>query len=254
MPVGESVGDRIRIVLVEPSHPGNIGAVARGMKTMGLRRLWLVRPRRFPSADATARAAGADDVLYGAVICDGLDEALAGCGWVLATTARARHIGWPLYHPREAAAGAVAQARHGDVALVFGREHSGLTNAELDRCQAVVHIPTNPAFRSLNIAAAVQVLAYELYLAVAQQATQAASVQHAEPPATAEQMEGFYRHLEDTLIAVGYLDPAKPKHLMRRLRRLFSRARPDRTELDILRGILSAAERAARRSTRSSEP
>ncbi|NIR30758.1 MAG: RNA methyltransferase [Gammaproteobacteria bacterium] len=242
-----SVADRIRIVLVEPTHPGNIGAVARALKAMGLRRLWLVSPRRFPSAEATARAAGADDILHDAVICDNLDEALSGCGWVLATTARARHIGWPLYDPREAATAAVAWTPRGEVALVFGREHSGLTNAELDRCQGVVRIPTNAGFRSLNIASAVQVLAYELYLAGAPEGARAAPERESTPAATAEQMEGFYRHLEDTLIAIGYLDPAKPKRLMRRLRRLFSRARPDRTELDILRGILSAAQRAARR-------
>lgn len=244
----QSVTDRVRIVLVEPSHPGNIGAVARALKAMGLRRLWLVGPQRFPCADATARAAGADDILDAAVVCEDLDEALAGCGWVVATSARARRIGWPLYDPRRAAAEVVAQARRSDVALVFGREDSGLSNAELDRCQAVVRIPTAPDFRSLNLAAAVQVLGYELRLAgvAGDDAAGRGAPQAAGLPATAEQMEGFYRHLEETLVAIGYLDPARPKHLMRRLRRLFSRARPERTELDILRGILNAARKFTR--------
>jgi len=238
-------GDRVRIVLVAPTHPGNIGAVARAMKTMGLGRLHLVSPARFPSAEATARAAGADDVLYGARVCATLDEAIAGCAWVLATSARPRSLDWPVLAPREAAERALREARRAEVALVFGREHSGLTNAELERAQAVVRIPTNPEFRSLNLAAAVQILAYELFLAGAAAAPAPGRPPTEEAPATAEQMAGFYRHLEEALVDIGYLDPAKPKRLMRRLRRLFNRARPDRTELDILRGILGAAQNAA---------
>jgi tRNA (cytidine32/uridine32-2'-O)-methyltransferase len=240
------LSERVRFVLVEPSHPGNTGAVARALKTMGFGRLSLVRPRRFPSAEATARAAGADDVLYEAAVCASMDEALAGCGFVLATSARGRRIEWPLYEPREAAASVLEQAQRTEVALVFGREHSGLTNAELDCCQGVVHIPTNPAFRSLNLASAVQVIAYELHLAGRSGTRRAAAVEGSPPPASAEEMEGFYRHLEAALIAIGYLDPERPRRLMRRLRRLFSRARLERTELDILRGILSAAQKATR--------
>lgn len=241
----EALAGAIRIVLVQPTHPGNIGAVARAMKAMGLADLRLVRPARFPSAEATARAAGADDVLYEARICATLPAALEGCGWVAATSARPRRIGWPELSPRACARRAVEEAARAGVALVFGREHAGLTNEELDHCQAVVRIPTAPGFASLNLAAAVQVLAYEVRLAAAG-APAPARARAVEAPVTAEHMEGFYAQLEQTLVDIGYLDPAQPRRLMRRLRRLFGRTRPDRTELDILRGILNAAQRTSR--------
>ena len=259
---------RVRIVLVEPTHPGNVGAAARAMKAMGLDRLCLVAPRRFPSAEATARAAGADDVLHAARIVESLDHALSDCGHVLGTTARPRRIEWPVLDAREAARRAVAQAARTPVAVVFGRESAGLTNAELDRCHALVRIPAAARFSSLNVAAAVQILAYEMRIAALGggagargeragafgggiEARGEEAAVHGEnagerqsqqsPAATAGELEGFYRHLEAALVEIGYLDPTAPRFLMRRLRRLFNRAGPDRTEIGILRGILTAA-------------
>ncbi len=239
--------EKLRVVLVETSHPGNIGAVARAMKTMCLGRLYLVRPKRFPCAEATARAAGADDVLYRATVCESLSDALEGCGWVIGTSARARHIAWPSVAPRDSALKAVVQARSTDVALLFGRENSGLKNSELDHCHALVRIPTNPAFSSLNIAAAVQILGYELQLASLEPSGSWRGEIESHVPVSSEDMEGLYEHLMQALIDIGYLDVAAPKLLMRRLRRLFNRAVPDRTELNILRGILTAAQRRAKR-------
>lgn len=239
--------DCVRVVLVDTSHPGNIGAVARAMWTMGLERLALVRPKRFPSADATARAAGADALLYHADVYDSLEQALADCVWVVGTTVRSRHLELPLLTPRAFAARAVEETRHGQVALVFGREQAGLTNRELDACQAVAYIAANPDFSSLNLAAAVQVFAYELRLAFCDGVRESneASADPAAGEATAAQLEGLYTHLEQALTDIGYYDPKAPKLLMRRLRRLYGRARPDRAELNILRGILAATQRAA---------
>ena len=234
---------RVNIVLVEPTHPGNIGATARAMKAMGLERLRLVAPGRFPSAEATARAAGADDVLHQARVVASVEDAIADCGCVLGTTARLRRIEWPVIDAREGARRAVAESARAPVAIVFGRERSGLTNAEIDRCHALIRIPAAEHFSSLNVAAAVQIVAYEMRVAVhGEYVPRAASRTRA---ATADEIEGFYRHLEATLVAVGYLDPAAPKLLMRRLRRLFSRAGPDRAELNILRGILTAVGRVS---------
>ena len=217
---------RIRVVLVETSHPGNIGAVARAMKTMGLSRLYLVRPKQFPCAEATARAAGADDILYEARVFDSIEQAIAECTWVVATSARSRRIQWPVLTPREAAYEALRHAGQASVAMVFGREHSGLTNRELDHCQALVQIPANPGFSSLNIACAVQILAYELHLA--ERARQAPPME-TEPAdvVTSTDMEGLYKHAEEALVEIGYLDPAAPKLLMRRVRRFLNRAQPD---------------------------
>ena len=242
----------VRVVLVETSHPGNIGAAARAMKSMGMNGLWLVRPKRFPCAEATARAAGADDLLESATVCDRLEEAIAQCGWVVAASARARRIAWPEIDAREWATRAIEHAAHGEVALLFGRESWGLTNRELDCCHAMVTIPTDPGFRSLNLAAAVQVLAYELRsqaLAVSRVAVQARDRAHghADSLAPAAELEGLYAHLERTLLEVGYLDREAPKLLMRRLRRLFNRAGVQRSELNILRGVLSAVLEATRR-------
>lgn len=232
--------DRIRIVLVETTHPGNIGGAARAMKNMGLRRLLLVNPKQFPHADATARASGADDVLAAAEVHADLDAALAGCSLVFGATARSRSIPWPAVDPRAAAVHAVAAPPHGPVAMVFGREHSGLSNEELDRCNYLLHIPTDPEYPSLNLAAAVQVVAYELRMARREGPLMPADVT---PPATADERELLYGHLERVLTELRFLDPANPKHLMRRLRRLFNRAGIDRNELNILRGILTAVER-----------
>ena len=234
---------RVRIVLVEPTHPGNIGAAARAMKTMGLDRLCLVAPERFPSAEATARAAGADDILHEARVVESLDDALIGCGLVFGTTARTRRIEWPVIDVREGVHRAVAQAAETPAAVLFGRERSGLTNAELDRCHALIRIPVSEQFSSLNVAAAVQIVAYEMRLAAYDGSVVTAPSKA--PVATADELEGFYRHLEATLVRIDYLDPTAPKLLMRRLRRLFSRAEPDRAEINILRGILTAATRAS---------
>lgn len=233
----------IRIVLVEPTHPGNIGAAARAMKTMGLSRLALVRPKVFPSAEATAMASGADDLLVGAQVCGTLGQALAGCALAVATSARARRIPWPAQPPREAAARIIEAARQAEVAVVFGREHAGLTNEELELCQAVTQIPTDAQFSSLNLAAAVQVIAYELRSAALSQA----GPQPDEPAEDArmvasEDMERLYAHLEQIMIEVGFLDPDKPRRLMRRLRRLFARTGLDAQEYNILRGFLTAVQ------------
>lgn len=236
--------NNIRIVLVDTSHPGNIGATARAMKNMRLDRLYLVGPHQFPSAEATSRASGADDVLARAVVCASLDEALAGCRYVVATTARTRRLPWPSVAPREFAVRAVEESAHGEVAVVFGREHSGLTNTELARAHLLVHIPTNDEYSSLNLAAAVQILAYEVMLA---DGAKPVVVEDVHEVASAEEMESFYRHLEQMLIDVQFLDPEQPKQLMRRLRRLFSRARPDQTEINILRGVLTAAQTVAKK-------
>jgi TrmH family RNA methyltransferase len=230
----------IRIVLVETTHPGNIGATARAMKNMGLTRLSLVKPQRYPSHEASARAAGADDVLAAAQLCDSLDQALEGCGLVFGASARSRSIPWPQLDPRQAAVRAVQASAADEVALVFGREHAGLSNLELDRCNYLVTIPTNPEFASLNVAAAVQVLSYELRVA-AQEAAPASPLN--EPLASAEERERFYQHLEQVLLDLEFLNPDNPKHLMRRLRRLFNRVEMDCNEVNILRGILTAVER-----------
>jgi len=237
--------ERVRLVLVETSLSANIGAVARAMKTMGLSRLALVRPRRLPDADALARAAGADDLLAAATVHESLGDALTGCRLVIGSSARLRSVRWPQLDPRGCAERLLAEVADGDVALLLGRESSGLTNDELGCCHYLVHIPANPAFSSLNIAAAAQVFAYELRRAALRPAFAPATAGDAAaeaPLATADEMEGFYGHLERTLVAIGYADPEQSARLKRRLRRLFNRARPDRTELNILRGVLSAAE------------
>lgn len=234
--------DSIRTVLVGTSHPGNIGASARALKNMGLSGLMLVAPASFPHPDATARASGADDLLERAVVHGTLDEALAGCEFVLGASARQRTIQWPEYTPRAAAEHVAAEFRGRPVAVVFGRERTGLDNEELERCHALVTIPADPGYSSLNLAAAVQVIAYELRVA------------HLAPPpersrdgearlATADEMEQLYAHLERVMLDTGFLDPANPRHLTRRLRRLFNRAQPDQNELNILRGLLSSVEK-----------
>ena len=242
--------EAVRVVLVDTSHPGNIGAVARAMWAMGLQRLSLVRPKRFPSADATARAAGADALLYHADVCDSLEHALADCAWVVGTSVRSRRLELPRLTPRGFAARAVEEVRRGQVALVFGREQTGLSNQELDQCQAVASVATNPDFNSLNLAAAVQVFTYELQLAFCGCARGSApgSSDNGAGATTAAELEGLYTHLEQALADIGYYDPQSPKLLMRRLRQFYGRARPDRAELNILRGILAASQRAAGKS------
>lgn len=232
----ESALDNIRIVLVAPQHPGNIGAAARAMKAMGLSRLVLVAPAQFPHADATARAAGADDLLMHAEVSDRLDDAVADCRLIIGASARDRRLPWPVVDPREAAGKALVAAA--PAALVFGRERSGLTNEELDRCHAQLRIPCDPDFASLNLAAAVQVVCYELRLAMDTVRWPAPS----EPPATAAELEGLYTHLREVSEASGFLDPDEPGVLMRRLRRLLTRAEPLVSEVRILRGLLKSLD------------
>jgi tRNA/rRNA methyltransferase/tRNA (cytidine32/uridine32-2'-O)-methyltransferase len=241
----------VRIILVGTTHPGNIGAAARAMKNMGLKDLVLVRPRYFPHEEATARASGAVDVLESAAVVATLDEALADCIWAAGASARPRTIGWPSLAPRECAAKLRAESKNGTVAVVFGAEKSGLTNEELDRCHTLLTIPTDPGFSSLNLAMAVQVVSYELYVAaLAGAAMSPAPVPSLPvsdvPLATGADLERFYAHLEAVLQASGFLDPERPRHLMRRLRRLFLRAAPDQNEIHILRGILASLDPAAR--------
>lgn len=229
----------VRIVLVGTTHPGNIGAVARAMKNMGFQDLVLVSPRFFPHDEATARASGAEDVLAASRVVATLDEALADCHFAAGASARSRAIEWPTLAPRQCAARLVDESAAGTVAVVMGPEKSGLSNEHLDRCQALVRIPTDPEFSSLNIAMAVQVICYELRLAqLAAPAPQTPDV----PPATAADMEHFYRHLETVLTDSGFLNPENPRTLMRRLRRLFAKAQPDKNEVNILRGILTAVQ------------
>jgi tRNA (cytidine32/uridine32-2'-O)-methyltransferase len=227
----------VRIVLVNTSHPGNIGAAARAMKNMGLDALSLVEPQLFPSAEATARASGADDLLAAARCAATLEEAVADCSLVIGASARNRTLPIPTLHPRECAALVAEQPAEARTAIVFGRERTGLSNDELDRCHYLVQIPTSPAYPSLNLAAAVQVIAYELRVAADESPDRPKDRYRF---ATADEMERFYQHLEETLIAIGFLDADNPRQLMRRLRRLFGRARPNENEVNILRGVLTA--------------
>jgi tRNA/rRNA methyltransferase len=235
----------LRVVLSHPSHPGNIGAAARAMKTMGFSDLALVRPRHFPDPDATAMAAGADDVLASARVFDSLEAALAGCTLAAGLSARGRDLSHPPMALREAATELTAAASTGTVAVVFGNETSGLSNEELLRCQRLVHIPANAAYSSLNLAAAVMVACYEL-------ATTAGA--HALPPsgagesATHDDIEGFIAHLESSVVEAGYIDPANPGRFMERMRRLFARSGLEREEVRVMRGMLAAFERRMRRS------
>lgn len=235
----------IRIVLVDTSHPGNIGAAARCMKNMMLDQLALVTPKEFPSEEATARASGADDVLQNARVFESLDLAIADCRLVVGASARLRTVQWPQLDPRECAA-RVASV-DGPVAIVFGRERTGLTNAELERCNYLVHIPANPDYSSLNVAMAVQVIAYELMML--RQSVAAIAKSEIREMVSAGEMAGLFHHMEQALGDIGFMDPRKSDKLMRRLKRLFYRAEPDDDELKILRGVLSAAQgrKSARR-------
>jgi tRNA/rRNA methyltransferase len=238
--------NNIRIVLSHTSHPGNIGAAARAMKTMGLERLYLINPKAFPDPVADARAAGAADVLENAQVCTTLDEALAGTVLAVAVTARRRDLSHEMLSAHQAASRMLVLAPQGEVALLFGTEMSGLSNAELDKCQLLATIPANPEFTSLNLASAVQILAYELRMAfLGATETPAAKALEA---ASFEDVERFYQHLERTMIDTGFLDPASPGRLMQRLRRLFARARPEKEEVSILRGILTSVEKFTNKS------
>jgi len=232
----------IRIILVGTTHPGNIGAVARAMKNMGLSDLALVQPKYFPHEEATARASGASDILDSATVVDSLEDALIDCVYVAGASARSRTINWPSMGPRDCAERMIQESSHGKVAAVFGPERSGLQNEDLDLCHTLLTIPTDPGFSSLNLGMAVQVLTYELRVASMLETGPVFDVEA--PPATGEEMEHFYTHLENVLTDIEFLDPENPRHLMRRMRRLFIRARPDKNEVNILRGILTAVDKA----------
>lgn len=236
--------ENLRLVLVGTTHAGNIGQAARAMKTMGLADLHLVAPVAGIDEQALANAGNATDVLASARLHGTLDEALAGARLVFGLTARGRRHAVPAAAAREAAAEAAAASDAHPVALLFGREHSGLTNDEIDRCHRVVHIPANPDYPVLNVAAAVQVVCYELRMAG--EAGEDGAAGKREPPAGAEHLEGFYEHLQRVAHASGYVEPNGERLLMRRLRRLFNRARPEHAELNILRGLLAAVERRMR--------
>ncbi|MCB1616305.1 MAG: tRNA (cytosine(32)/uridine(32)-2'-O)-methyltransferase TrmJ [Pseudomonadales bacterium] len=235
----------IRIVLVETTHPGNIGGTARAMKNMGLSSLYLVNPLEYPSDKAQWRASNARDTLAAAKVVASLDDAIADCGLVIGTSARDRRIPWPLFNPKECAARSVDEAAQHPVAIVFGREDRGLTNEELHKCHYHVHIPTNPDYSSLNLAAAVQVICYELRMSWLERENhdQESARQWDIEPATAEAVEHYFRHLEQTMIDIGFHDPSNPRQTMTRLRRLYNRIRLDEMELSILRGILTGTQR-----------
>lgn len=229
---------RIRIILSHTTHPGNIGACARAMKTMGLSQLILINPQDFPSQRATAMASGADDILANAQVVSDLSQALHGSFLVIGASARSRSLKWPLINPEQCAQQILSllPTQSGDIALLLGTEHSGLTNLELQHCQRHVNIPANPAYCSLNLAQAVQILAYEIRKAwLAKPLPMAARTQ---PLANAQQLEGFYLALQQLLVDIQFLKPQQPRTLMARLRRLFYRAELDQQEINILRGMI----------------
>lgn len=227
----------IRIVLVNPSHPGNIGAVARAMKTMELRELYLVNPKDFPNVNATAMAAGADDILEKASVTYSLSEALYNTHIVFGTSARLRALQLPPLDPKNAAKIITSKAKTNNIAILFGRENNGLSNEELEMCNYHIYIPTNPNFSSLNIAAAVQLIVYEIKMA---KQTNANIDPHKAELAGIEEMQSFYHHLQQTLLAISFLYPENQKSIMAKLKRLFNRTQLEKTEISILRGILTA--------------
>jgi tRNA/rRNA methyltransferase len=245
--IKSSIFDNIRIVLCTTSHPGNIGSTARAMKTMGFKHLYLVNPAKYPNEQATALAAGADDVLDKAIVTQTLSEALVGCGFAIGLSARKRYLSHETVNAREAALQASKIAPTQPVAFVFGTEMSGLTNAELDCCQLLAMIPANPEYSSLNLAMAVQLVCYELRMTALNDGLQAnihAASGDAEmiPLATNDELERFYTHLEETLLHIGYLNPNAPKKLFERMRRLYSRARLEKEEVNLLRGVLTLTQ------------
>jgi len=234
----------IRIVLINTSHPGNIGATARAMKVMGLKHLHLVNPKTFPNSEATAMASGADDLLQNAVVHETLVSAIEGCSLVMGTSARLRSLPMPQMDLRATAQSAVGEYQGETIAILFGQERAGLTNDEIQRCHQLVHVNTNPDYGSLNLSQAVQVMAYELRMAIIGDGGARIAPSDWKPVDTG-QMEMFFVHLEQTLLDIQFMNPDQPKKLMARMRRLFNRARPDQNEINILRGILAASQWAA---------
>jgi tRNA/rRNA methyltransferase len=242
--LSQTIFDNIRIVLCQTSHPGNIGSTARAMKTMGFKHLYLVNPDKYPNPQATAMAAGADDVLDYAIVTQTLPEALTGCAFAIGMSARKRYLSHETVNAREAALQANKYALTQPVALVFGTEMSGLTNAELDCCQLLAMIPANPEYSSLNLAMAVQIMCYELRMdALQANIHEPSGDAEMIPLATNDELERFYAHLEETLLHIGYLNPNAPKKLFERMRRLYSRARLEKEEVNLLRGVLTLTKK-----------
>jgi TrmH family RNA methyltransferase len=236
----------VNIVLVGISHPGNIGSAARAMKTMGLDRLRLVAPERFPATEATVMAAGADDVLDKARVFPDVRSAVADCGLLVGTTSRARHLPWRVVEPREAAREIAAASATGEVAILFGAERTGLSNEDIEHCQLLLGIPTGSAYASLNVAMAVQIVAYEVLLA--SRVEEAAAAERGIPLASATEMARFYAQLEQVLEQIDFRDRTGEGHLMARIRRLFNRTVLDQNEINILRGILTSIQGRRRRA------
>lgn len=232
----------IRIVLIATSHPGNIGSTARAMKTMGLNSLYLVNPKSFPDYKAKEMAAGADDLLEGARVVETLEEALIGCQLILGTSARPRGLSLPGLTPAACANLVSQQTDKTQIAVLFGREHAGLTNEELLKCHYHIHIPSNPEYGSLNLAQAVQIIAYELRMNLL--APQAEVALRQEEYATAEEIEQFYDHLSKVFIEIHFLKASNPRRLMQRVRRLFNRVNLEKMEVNLLRGMLSQIEKS----------
>lgn len=234
----------IRIILVNTSHPGNIGAAARAMKNMGLSRLTLIDPKHYPSLEAISRSVGAIDILDNVTIAKDLNEAISDCAWVAGTSARLRTIEWPILEPRECVQKSLEHIEQGDIAIVFGRENSGLTNEEMEKCNALLHIPTNPDFSSLNLAAAVQVVCYEYRMALTENKIKKhrGNKHRYDALANSTQLDGMYGHLHDALNYMGFFGTNNPDIVMRRLKGLFNRAGTTQRELSIVRGICSAIQ------------
>lgn len=233
--------NKIRFVLIGTTHPGNIGGAARAMKTMSLSKLHLVTPKNFPNVEATARASGADDVLEKAVVHDSLKSAIADCHKIYGMSARLRNLPLPVVNPREAALQIKQLNDETNIAIIFGSEHSGLSNNELDNCQYLINIPANRHYSSLNLAAAVQICAYELKM-IFNSIIDINNISKTEDALNVGEMEYLFDHFQRSLTSIGFLDPGNPKKLMRRLRRLFNRADLNHKELQILHGILRAAD------------
>lgn len=238
--------DQVNVVLVGTSHSGNIGSAARAMKVMGLSRMVLVAPQCEVDAQAIALAAGASDIALNALVVETLAEAVKECGLVVGTSARSRTLDWPMMNPRQCGEQFAEEAQRHPVALVFGRERTGLTNEELQLCHYHVAIPANPEYSSLNLAMAVQTICYEIRMAhLAKQAIKTPSVEVAETYPCHKELEMFYQHLETVLVNTQFIDRDQPNQVMNKLRRLFSRARPEAQELNIMRGILTAIEKSS---------
>ncbi|MBT4492155.1 MAG: tRNA (cytosine(32)/uridine(32)-2'-O)-methyltransferase TrmJ [Gammaproteobacteria bacterium] len=236
----------VKVILIETSHPGNIGAAARAMKNMGLTELVLVNPHDYPNQKSIFRAVSAGDVVRDAQVVGSVDEAIADCQLVIGTSARDRRVPWPMLSPRECGVRVAAAAEASQkVGLMFGRESRGLKNEELQKCHYHVNIPTGEAYSSLNLAMAVQVITYEILQG--KQGNPEVQVEWDRPFADAAAMEHFFVHLEETLIQVDFHDEDNPRRLMTRLRRLFNRIQPDQMEVQILRGILNAINRLHKR-------